>query len=224
MGRLLSHREARAFYDRFGSKQDLQRFYEDPALEVLEAHADLEHARAIVELGCGTGRLARGLFERRLGPEATYVGLDVSETMVELARRNVARWGDRARVQQTDGSPVVPVGDAGCDRFLSTYVLDLLSPADIGAVLGEAHRVLVPEGRLCLAGLTVGEGVLPRAVGRLWTAIHSLGPRLVGGCRPIRLLDHLADPWQILHREVVCTFGLCTEVVVARPRDQASEG
>jgi len=217
MSRTLSHHEAKAFYDAFGSKQDLQRVYEDPAVHILEAQADFEHARAVVEFGCGTGRFARRLLERRLDPEATYTGLDVSSTMVRLASERLAAWADRARIRQTDGSPVVPLPDAGCDRFLCIYVLDLLSTADARAVVAEAGRVLLPDGRLCLASLTFGQGVLSRAVCRLWTIVHGWRPRLVGGCRPIGLLDLLGGEWHLLHREVVCTLGLCTELVVAQP-------
>ncbi len=221
MSRTLSHQEAKAFYDRFGSKQDLQRVYEDPAIRVLEAHADFEHARDVVEFGCGTGRFARHLLEQRLGSAATYLGLDISSTMVKLAREKLAPWPDRARVQQTEGAPVVPLPAARCDRFLSIYVLDLLSTEDARKVIAEAGRVLAPGGRMCLASLTSGQGALSRAVCRAWTGLHSWRPRLVGGCRPIRLLDLLGDEWRLVHHEVVCTLGLCTEVVIAQPSDQA---
>lgn len=217
MSRTLSHQEAKTFYDRFGSKQDLQRIYEDPAIRVLEEHADFEHAREVVEFGCGTGRFARNLIERRLGPDATYVGLDISSTMVELAREKLAPWSDRAQVQQTGGAPVVPLPDAQCDRFLSIYVLDLLSAEDARRVVAEAGRVLLPRGRLCLASLTFGQGALSRAVSRTWTALYGWRPRLVGGCRPIRLLDLLGEDWRLIHHQVVCTLGLCTEVAVAAP-------
>ena len=40
------------------------------------------------------------------------------------------------------------------DRFVLTYVLDLLSPKDIGPVFAEAHRVLAPGGLPGLVGLT----------------------------------------------------------------------
>jgi len=35
----LTSSEARAYYDKFGKKQDTQGFYEDPALDDLIAHA-----------------------------------------------------------------------------------------------------------------------------------------------------------------------------------------
>ncbi len=213
--RALSHEEARAFYDRFGRKQDLQRIYEDPAVEVLIRYASFESASAVIELGCGTGRLAERLFEECLPSDATYVGIDISRTMVELARGRLARWAGRAEVQLTDGSPSLGVGDDTADRFLSTYVLDLLSEDEIRAVLRKAGRVLVPGGLLCLASLTFGQTPLSRLVCHSWTAFHSWNPRLVGGCRPLELTAFVGPEWRILHREVVCTLGICTEVLIA---------
>ena len=218
--RVLSREEARAFYDRFGSKQDLQRFYEDPAIDVLKAAACFEEARAVVEFGCGTGRLARQLLEHSLPTEATYLGLDVSATMVGLAREKLARWTRRANVIHTDGAPKIPAPAAAFDRFVSAYVLDLLAAQDILALLVEARRVLSPTGRICLASLTLGQGVLSRGIGRLWVGLHALRPQLVGGCRPLRLLDYVGAAWKIVHREIVCTFGICTEVLVATPLDR----
>jgi ubiquinone/menaquinone biosynthesis C-methylase UbiE len=213
--RVLSHEQARSFYDHFGRKQDLQRFYEDQAIEVLLRHARFESAKAVVELGCGTGRLAARLLHERLPPEATYVGFDVSPTMVELSRARVARWANRATVQLTDGSPSLPVDDDTCDRFVSTYVLDLLSEEEIRAMLSEARRILSLDGRLCLASLTFGQGLSSRLVGRLWGLLHSLNPRLVGGCRPLCLEDFMNSDWKIVQHDVVCAFGICSEVLIA---------
>ena len=43
--------DARRFYDRFGSRQDTQGFYENPALDDLVKYADFEHARSVLEFG-----------------------------------------------------------------------------------------------------------------------------------------------------------------------------
>jgi ubiquinone/menaquinone biosynthesis C-methylase UbiE len=211
----LTHQEAKSFYDRFGKMQDLQRIYEDPAIEVLLRRGGFAAASAIVELGCGTGRLAERLLQCELSGDATYAGFDVSETMIALARDRIAPWSDRATAQLTDGTPRLPVDDGTCDRFLSTYVLDLLSEMEIEATLREARRVLRPGGRLCLASLTFGRAWPSRLLGHLWQRIHSLSPRLLGGCRPLDLHSYVGPGWTIEHREVVCTFGLCTEVVIA---------
>jgi ubiquinone/menaquinone biosynthesis C-methylase UbiE len=215
MSRTLSHLEAKAFYDWFGSKQDWQRFYEDPPIEVMVAHADFEHAHAVVELGCGTGRLAAELLGHHMPASATYLGFDVSETMVKLAATRLQPWGGRAGVHLSDGSPRLPIGEGICDRYLCMYVLDLLDDADIQAVIRDARRVLKPGGRVCLASLTVGQTVPSRVVSRLWRAAHAWRPQLVGGCRPILLEKLLDDSWHVEHRQVVCAFGVCTEVLIA---------
>lgn len=219
MRRVLSHAEAKAFYDRFGAKQDLQRVYEDPAIDALLAHAGFASARSVVEFGCGTGRLAERLLGRALPADARYLGVDVSATMIGLARDRLARFGERARVVQTDGAPALPAAAGACDRFVSTYVLDLLADDDIAAVLAEARRLLAPGGRLCLVSLTFGRTVASRLLCSAWSGLHALRPQLVGGCRPIRLPDHLGGAWRLEHHEVICTLGICSELVIASRAD-----
>jgi ubiquinone/menaquinone biosynthesis C-methylase UbiE len=213
--RVLSAQEARGFYDSFGAKQDWQRFYEDPAIDVLVGHGDFESAKSVVEFGCGTGRLAERLLRGPLPAQATYAGFDISGTMVDLARARVAPWSDRAKITLTEGSPVLPLPDGSCDRFLSTYVLDLLGEEDIRAALREAERLLASDGRLCLASMTFGQTMPSRLFSRAWSAIQRADPRLVGGCRPLHLERFTGKAWRISHQQVVCTFGMCTEVVVA---------
>jgi ubiquinone/menaquinone biosynthesis C-methylase UbiE len=64
---VLKPSEAKAFYDRFGKKQDDQSFYEDLATDDLIAHARLGEAEKVLEFGCGTGRFAYRILEPILG-------------------------------------------------------------------------------------------------------------------------------------------------------------
>jgi protein-L-isoaspartate O-methyltransferase len=153
-GRKFGPADAKRFYDRFGSWQDAQ-FYERAALEHLVAHSDFEHASAVFELGCGTGRLAECLFEKYLAYSARYLGIDVSTTMIGIAARRLARWSDRATVRQADGTTSLPYAEAAFDRFVAAYALDLLPQAAINQVLGEAHRLLCQDGKLCRQRRTV---------------------------------------------------------------------
>ena len=217
--RTLSREEARAFYDRFGSRQDRQGFYEDVAIDALCARGDFAGAGAVLELGCGTGKLAKRLLERELGPEARYLGLDLSTTMVALARARTQPFGDRAEIRHSEGAPAIEVADASFDRFVSCYVLDLLSLADIAALLREAHRILNPGGLLCTASLTRGSSPVTRVVSRAWAWIQARRPQLVGGCRPIRVAELLpAEAWSLESVQVVSAFGVPSEVVIAQRR------
>lgn len=213
----LTPAEARTFYDHFGAKQDQQAFYEQPAVDDLLAHATLDSAQAVFEFGCGTGRLAAEVLAHHLPPTARYLGYDISPTMIGLARDRVARFGDRAEVRLApENAPQLDVPTGGFDRFVSTYVMDLLSPEDIARVLAEAHRILSPGGRLCLAGLTHGSTAVSRTVSWLWGHIHQWRPQVVGGCRPLTLMPFLSSPeWRVLHHRVVVAYGIPSEVVVA---------
>src|SRR6266581_1605339 len=102
--RILTHQQAKAFYDWMGAKQDLQAFYEAPATRDLIAHASFETAQAVFEFGCGTGAFAERVLAHHLPPQATYLAVDSSATMVRLARSRLARFGERVTVRQTDGS------------------------------------------------------------------------------------------------------------------------
>lgn len=210
--------QARAFYDRFGRKQDWQSFYEDPAIQALIDHATFGAAHRVIEFGCGTGRFAERLLRSYLPADATYLGTDVSPTMVGLAQQRLQPWSGRAEVRLSDGSGAVLEPDAAADRFVSTYVLDLLSAAQINEVLQEAHRVLKREGLLCLVSLTLGQGVLGRLVCAAWQRIHNWSPGLVGGCRPLDLTEFVGSRWRIAHVDSISSFGVTSQVVIASPQ------
>ena len=214
--RMLTHQQATSFYNHLGAKQDWQAFFEAPATRDLIAHACFETAQAVFEFGCGTGAFAEQMLAHHLPPQATYLAVDSSATMVRLARSRLARFGERVTVRQTDGSLQFGERSGAFECFVSNYVLDLLSASDIAQLLAEAHRLLVDGGRLCLVSLTRGATPLARSVTWAWTRLHALQPRLVGGCRPLELGDYLPNTrWLIDYAHVITRLGVPSEVVVA---------
>jgi ubiquinone/menaquinone biosynthesis C-methylase UbiE len=215
---MLTHEQATCFYNRLGAKQDWQAFFETPATRDLIAHAAFESAQAVVEFGCGTGAFAEQVLTHHLPQEATYLAVDSSPAMVHLALARLARFGARVKVRQTDGSLQVGERAGSCDRFVSNYVLDLLSPTDIARLLEEARRLLVADGALCLVSLTGGPTLLSRLVSWTWTQLYGLNPQLVGGCRLLDLRTCVpATNWRIDYAQVVTRFGVSSQVLVARP-------
>jgi ubiquinone/menaquinone biosynthesis C-methylase UbiE len=214
--RLLSPAEARTTYDRIGSWVDLQALFEDQATADLAVHLDATHARVVLEFGCGTGRFAEHMLADCLPPDARYVAVDISPKMHSLATGRLARFGDRVATHLADGRLPLPFDDGSFDRFVSNYVFDLLSVADIEAVLNEAHRLLRRGGLLGVVGLTSGFTVASKAFERLWMALHAIRPALVGGCRPIALVPLLSpNGWRVRHQHRLSRFGIASEIVVA---------
>jgi ubiquinone/menaquinone biosynthesis C-methylase UbiE len=212
---VLTASEAQAYYNRFGRKQDSQGFYEDPALDDLVAHASFETAQSVFEFGCGTGKFAARLLAKYMPASATYLGCDVSPIMTDLAAQRLKAFSGRAKVFQSDGTVHFPLSGHSVDRIISSYVLDLLSDGHIRAFFTEAHRVLIPGGRLCLASLTNGITLPSWIVSSLWMAVFSIRPSIVGGCRPIRLEPYAdLELWQLGHQSVLTPFGVPSEVLV----------
>ena len=216
MAQTLSYSDARRVYDRIGSFQDSQAFYEDKTTCEIVEHGCFEKASAVFEFGCGTGRFAESLLAERLPAAAVYRGVDLTPTMVELARSRLARFGERADVVLSDGGPPSAEPSERYDRWLSNFVFDLLSEADIEAVLAEAHRMLKPGGLLCLASLGTGDAWYSRTMASVWASIHRISPQIVGGCRPINLLPFLSpDRWSIVHHRSLAPFLVPSDAIVA---------
>ena len=216
---VLTRSQARNFYNRFGRKQDAQAFYEDAALEEMIVHAAFSQSESVFEFGCGTGRFALNLLERHLSSAATYLGSDLSQIMIDIARQRISPYARRAKVVLSDGNINFPLPAESVDRVISTYVLDLLSEEDILNVISESRRVLKPSGKLCLVSLTHGITVASRVVAAMWLAVFRLHAPLVGGCRPIGLGAYLdLHEWSIEYHKVVVRFGVPSEVLIASPK------
>jgi len=143
--------------------------------------------------------------------------VDISETIVALAGQRLARFGDRAEVYRSDGSPRLCFGAATFDRFVANYVLDLLCVEEIEMLLQEASRVLSAGGLLGLTSLIFGFTPFSRMVSTIWQALHSLRPGLVGGCRPLHLRELVSGrTWQVRNADRFSSFGVPSEVLIAR--------
>ena len=213
---LLSHKGAKRYYDKLGSLLDTQAFYEQIAVRDLARHLGLQACDAVAEFGCGTGRFAAEIFETYLPQDAIYLGIDMSDTMVALAKDRLSRYGPRAEIRQSDGQIQIDRPDHTFDCIICTYVLDLLSEEDIRDFLREAHRTLKTGGRVGLVSLTKGRTPLSGMLSAAWSGLHRTSPWLVGGCRPIEIAPYLQpSQWRTDYQRVIAPFGLPSEILVA---------
>ncbi len=212
--RYLGPDQAASVYDRIGRWQDTQGFYEREAVAAMVGSALLETATSVVEVGCGTGALAASVLGRLLPAEATYLGLDVSGTMVELTRRRLAPFAPRAQVQLVDGHTPWPVPDHTADRVLAAYLLDLFSPEGIDGFFTEAARILRPGGLVAVTSLSAGTDYPSRLVSAIWTRLWRTDPHLTGGCRPVTLDPHLSATWRRFHDATTISWGISSRTIV----------
>jgi arsenite methyltransferase len=109
------------------------------------AVADLRPGETVLDLGSGGG-IDVLLSARRVGPTGRAIGLDMTDDMLELARRNADAAG-ATNVEFVRGTiEEIPLPDASVDVVISNCVINL--SADKGAVFREIARVLRPGGRM----------------------------------------------------------------------------
>lgn len=109
------------------------------------AVADLNGGETVLDLGAGGG-IDVLLSARRVGPTGKVYGLDMTDEMLELARRN-ADEADVDNVEFLKGYiEEIPLPESSVDVIISNCVINLST--DKTAVFSEMSRVLRPGGRI----------------------------------------------------------------------------
>jgi SAM-dependent methyltransferase len=124
----------------------------------------VDEGARVLDVGCGTGRLARWIGER-VGSKGGVVGIDPLEERIGIARAH----GGAARFEVGQAEDLGAFEDASFDAVCMSSVLHWV--ADKAKALSEARRVLRPGGRL-------GVTTIPHELSRAGTIALVLQPLL----------------------------------------------
>ena len=105
----------------------------------------LQPGERVLDLACGTGRLTRDLADK-VGPEGYVLGVDFSEEMLRVAKRQPT---SNVEYRAGDATDLIGVEDSSFD--VATIAYGARNIPDLDALFGEMARVVKSGGRvICL--------------------------------------------------------------------------
>lgn len=178
--------------------------------------AGVQDGQAILEVAVGTGAVFADLVQRN--PNGKNIGIDLSPKMLAKAKQRLQMFPEGNYSLEIASAFALPVESGSIDLLMNNYMFDLIAFEDMDRVLAEFRRVLKPGGQLVLVNMTIGE----RAGSGVYGLLYRWSPKLMGGCRGVRLTDRLErNGFAVDSREYCQQMLFPSEVILARKEQQA---
>ena len=124
------------------------------------AIAGLKQGEIVLDLGSGGG-IDVFLSAKKVGETGKAIGLDMTDEMLERARRNSEHMGLNNTEFIKGEMEKMPIDDNSIDVVISNCVINLSPNKD--KVFQEIKRVLKPGGRMCVSDIVLA-GELPNEI------------------------------------------------------------
>ncbi|MDH4162182.1 MAG: methyltransferase domain-containing protein [Nitrospirota bacterium] len=173
--------------------------------------AGIANGSTVLEAAVGTGLAFLEIVQRNR--DGRNMGIDLSSGMLEQSRQRLRSLPGASYVLAIGTALDLAQGTGTIDILINNYMFDLLADEDLDRALREFKRVLKPGGKLALVNMTKSETLS----GGFYELLYRLSPRLMGGCRGVRLTEKLKQQgFSVEVREYHQQMLFPSEVILAR--------
>ena len=172
--------------------------------------AEIKNGLKILEVAVGTGLAFHQIVKRN--PDGTNIGIDISAGMLKKARKRLSSLSGANYELKKASAFQLEAEEEQFDVLINNYMFDLIPFDQMDSVLAEFKHVLKKGGKLVLVNMTIGE----KFGAGIYDFMYRVSPRLMGGCRGIRLSQILQEHgFHVILREYhqQCLFP--SEVILA---------
>jgi ubiquinone/menaquinone biosynthesis C-methylase UbiE len=204
--------QTRKYYNKISSFYDLlSERSEAPMRRVGLGMLKAAAGEKVLEIGFGTGHTLVAL-AKAVGPDGIVFGLDLSDQMLRLAKRNMADSGllERARLRCGDAAHL-PYPSNRMDAVFMSFTLELFDTPEIPLVLSECRRVLRTGGRIVVVGMSKKGRREPFLGLYEWT--HKHFPNFID-CRPIYVEPALESAGFRIQKSMIRHMWVPVEIIL----------